>query len=141
MNKDPKIFLAHILDSIETLEEYLKSKKKNDFLKSSLLQDAFVRRLEIIGEAIRNIPEDVRKISPQIPWREVSDMRNKLIHEYFIVDLHLVWEVVKKDKISFGSKIILKNPAPFWCGVFLISACRRGRPNPPLYQGVVVFGC
>lgn len=97
MIKESRIFLLHILESIEMVEDYLKGKKKNDFLKSSLLQDAFVRRLEIIGEAVRNIPASVRKAFPEIPWQLVADMRNKLIHEYFIVDLDLVWEVVKKD--------------------------------------------
>ncbi|SRR3989339_758787 len=106
MKKEPKIFLLHILESIEMLEEYLKGKKKNGFLKSPLLQDAFVRRLEIIGEAVRNIPNEVREMFPEIPWQKVSDMRNKLIHEYFIVDLHLVWEVVKKDLPKLKKQIV-----------------------------------
>lgn len=106
MKKEPKIFLLHILESIEMVEEYLRGKQKSDFLKSPLLQDAFIRRLEVIGEAVRNIPESIRKMFPEIPWQQVSDMRNKLIHGYFIVDLHLVWEVVKKDLPKLKKQII-----------------------------------
>ncbi|MBU2542153.1 DUF86 domain-containing protein [Patescibacteria group bacterium] len=97
MNKDPKVFLLHILESIEMIEKYIQGKTKKDFLDSELLQDAFIRRLEIIGEAVRYIPDDVRLKYPQIPWQKVSDMRNKLIHKYFIIDMELVWEVVKKE--------------------------------------------
>ncbi|OGH75754.1 MAG: hypothetical protein A3G00_03360 [Candidatus Magasanikbacteria bacterium RIFCSPLOWO2_12_FULL_43_12] len=97
MKKDPKIFLLHILESIANVEDYLAGKTKKDFLESELLQDAFIRRLEVIGEAVSQIPDDVRRAFPKVSWQEISGMRNKLIYEYFIVDLHLVWEVVRKD--------------------------------------------
>lgn len=61
------------------------------------MQDAVVRRIEIIGEAVRNLPADFKQANPETPWLDIADMRNKLIHEYFDVDIELVWEVVKKD--------------------------------------------
>lgn len=97
MNKDPQVFLKHILESIEWIEKDTKGMSKEDFLKNVPIQDAVVRRIEIIGEAIRNLPPELKKENKDVSWQDIMDMRNKIIHEYFGVDLELVWEVVKKD--------------------------------------------
>ena len=97
MNKDPQIFLQHILESIEWIEKDTKGMSKKDFLENVPMQDAVVRRIEIIGEAIRNLPSELKKENSDVSWQDIMDMRNKIIHEYFGVDLELVWEVVKKD--------------------------------------------
>ena len=97
MKKNGKIFLTHILDSINLVEEYLKGKSKLDFLNSKQLQDSVIRRIEIIGEAIKNIPNDIKKNYGQIPWKEITGMRDILIHQYFGVDLDLTWQVIEKD--------------------------------------------
>ena len=97
MKKNGKIFLTHILDSIKLVEEYLKGKSKLDFLNSKQLQDSVIRRIEIIGEAIKNIPNDIKENYSQIPWREITGMRDILIHQYFGVDLDLTWQVIDKD--------------------------------------------
>jgi len=97
MKKNGKIFLTHILDSINLVEEYLKGKSKLDFLNSKQLQDSVIRRIEIIGEAIKNIPNDIKKNYSQIPWKEITGMRDILIHQYFGVDLDLTWQVIEKD--------------------------------------------
>lgn len=97
MNKDPQIFLKHILESIEWIEKDTEGMSKEDFLKNVPIQDAVVRRIEIIGEAIRNLPSDLKKENKDVAWQDITDMRNKIIHEYFGIDLELVWEVVKKD--------------------------------------------
>ena len=97
MKKNLKIFLTHILDSINLIEEYIKGKSKLDFLKSKQLQDSVIRRIEIIGEAIKNIPNDIKKNYSQIPWKEITGMRDILIHQYFGVDLDLTWQVIDKD--------------------------------------------
>ncbi len=105
MKKDPQIFLQHILESIEWIEKDTKGMSKDDFLKNVPIQDAVIRRIEIIGEAIRNLPSDLKKETKNVPWQDIMDMRNKIIHEYFGVDLELVWEVVKKDTPELKNQV------------------------------------
>ena len=96
MRKDAKTFVEHILECIELIEKYTRNKTKQDFLDSIQLQDAVIRRLEVIGEAVKSIPDEVKKRYPEIPWREIAGMRDVLIHEYFSVDLELTWETIKR---------------------------------------------
>ena len=95
--KDPKIYILHILESIEFIEKYTKGVKKLEFKNSPQLQDAVIRRIEIIGEAVKNLPEGFKKRFKDIKWKEISGMRNKLIHEYFGVNVNIVWDVIKFD--------------------------------------------
>jgi uncharacterized protein with HEPN domain len=97
MTKDPQIFLQHIMESIEQIEDYLVDVLKEEFMDSSRLQDAVLRRIEIIGEAVKNIPDDFKEKHPEIPWQKIAGMRNKIIHEYFDIDLPLVWSTAKTD--------------------------------------------
>ena len=97
MNKDPKVFIEHILESIDRIEEYTKHITKSEFLNSKQIQDAVIRRIEIIGEVAKNIPNGTKRKNPNIPWRRIEGMRDILIHEYFGVDLELTWKVAKKD--------------------------------------------
>lgn len=97
MKKDPLIFIEHIVESIELLGKYLAHVSKERFLKSAQLQDAVIRRVEIIGEAVKNISKLVKDNYPEIPWRQISAMRNILIHEYFAVNLDIAWDTVKID--------------------------------------------
>ncbi len=106
MKKNVKIFLIHILDSINLIEEYIKGKSKSDFLKSKQLQDSVIRRIEIIGEAIKNIPNDIKNNYNQIPWKEITGMRDILIHQYFGVDLGLTWQVIDKDLPKLKRQIL-----------------------------------
>ena len=89
MKKNVNIFLEHILEAINLIEEYIKNKEKSDFLKSKQLQDPVIRRIEIIGGAIKNIPNDFKGSHENIPWKEITGMRDILIHQYFGVDLEL----------------------------------------------------
>lgn len=95
--KDPRVFLEHVLDSIEHVESYVAKSSKEDFLASPKDQDAVLRRLEVIGEAVKNLPKTLRDAHPEIPWREMAGMRDVLIHEYFNVDLQLAWRAVQRD--------------------------------------------
>ena len=111
MKKNPRVFINHILESIETVEKYTKNLSKKDFLASREKQDAIIRRIEIIGEAVKNLETEIKQTNLDIPWQDISDMRNKLIHEYFGVDLELVWEVVERD-IPILKRELLKVKLP-----------------------------
>ncbi len=74
------------------------------------LQDSVIRRLEIIGGAVKNLPAEIKQLTPHIPWRDIADMRNVLIHEYFGIDKDLVWKVIKDElpPLKKEIKILLK---------------------------------
>lgn len=97
MKKDPEIFLKHILESVEIIEEHTKGITKEKFSKNVTVQDAVIRRIEIIGEAVKNLPPDFKKRRSEVEWREITGMRDKLIHEYFGVNLNVVWRTINKD--------------------------------------------
>ena len=106
MKKDINIFLEHILESIYLIEEYIKDKSKSEFLKLTQLQDSVIRRITIIGEAIKNIPDDFKETHPKIPWKQIIGMRDILIHQYFGIDLNLTWEVIEKDLPKLKKQIV-----------------------------------
>ena len=97
MSKEPLIFIEHILESIKNIEDFIKDSSKNYFLKDKEKQSAIIRQIEIIGEAVKNIPDSFRKKYPNIPWVKIAGMRDKLLHHYFGVDLKTVWKVIKED--------------------------------------------
>jgi len=92
MKKDPQVYLAHILQSITSIERHVKGISKEAFLESEDIQDIITRRLEIIGEAARQISQDFKTQHSEIPWRDIGDMRNVLIHTYFEVDYTIIWK-------------------------------------------------
>ena len=105
MKKDPKVFIGHILESIHLIEKYIDQISKKEFLESINIQDAVIRRLEIIGEAVKNLPPEFRAEYPDIQWRQIAGMRDVLIHGYFGVDLDLTWNVVKSDLPELERKV------------------------------------
>jgi len=105
MRSDPTAYIKYILESIMLIQEYTRQVSKQEFLARTYLQDAVIRRLEVIGEAVKSLPSDFRDRHSGIPWQEIAGMRDVLIHEYFGVDLNLTWQTVKQDIPALKSKL------------------------------------
>ena len=95
--KRNKVYLQHILDSTAAIDSFVAAIKPEEFLEERLLQDGVIRELEIIGEAAKNLSEDFRNSNNHIPWKDIMGTRDRLIHEYFGVDLDTVWKTAKQD--------------------------------------------
>ena len=93
--KDATVYLRHVRDAIARIERYT-AQGREVFFQDSMVQDAVIRNLEVIGEAVRSLPPEVKRQHPEIPWRSITALRNVLIHEYFGVDLEIVWRVVQR---------------------------------------------
>lgn len=94
------------MDGILKIEEYTDNVTKEEFYNNTLIQDAVFRRLEIIGEAVKNIPPEIKEINMEIPWKQIAGMRDILIHQYSGVKLERVWIVVKRDLPSLKNNIV-----------------------------------
>jgi uncharacterized protein with HEPN domain len=106
MSRSPIEYLRHILDEIDYVESIIPNMSEERFLADQTLQRSFARSIEIIGEAAKKIPADFKSAHNEIDWKRITGMRDKLIHVYFGVDYHLVWDVATnklpelKDKIT-----------------------------------------
>jgi len=107
VKRNIKLYLQDIWESILAIEEYTQNIAEDDFYSNRQLQDAIVRRLEIIGEAVKNVDDDFRDKYPQIPWKEIAGMRDVVAHEYFGVKLDRVWDVVREDLPRLKQQMLL----------------------------------
>ena len=106
MKRDARLYIQDILDSIIKLEEYINPIDKQDFYKNSQIQDAVIRRLEIIGEAVKNIDQEIKDRYPEIPWKQIAGMRDVLAHEYFGVNLERTWKTLKENIPDLKGKML-----------------------------------
>jgi uncharacterized protein with HEPN domain len=97
MKRNFAIYIRDILDNMENICSFTENLSYEAFADDKKVHYAVVRCLEIIGEAAKNVPEDIRNRHPDIPWKEMAGMRDKVIHSYFGVDLKKVWLVVQDD--------------------------------------------
>lgn len=101
---DESAYLKHILEAIAKIERYT-AEGEEAFRSDDRTQDAVIRNFEVIGEAVRNLPEQLKAKYAGIPWRRIAGMRDKLIHQYFGVKLDVVWETVVKVLPEFKTQI------------------------------------
>jgi uncharacterized protein with HEPN domain len=94
--KDQAAYLSHIADAIDDIQQYC-SVGRDAFMSDRMRQDAVIRKLEIIGEAAKHLSDAVKQLAPSTPWRKIAGMRDRLTHEYFGVDLALVWTVADRE--------------------------------------------
>jgi len=109
MKKDPRVYLAQILERIERVITYTESGKES-FFSSPVVQDAVIRNLEVMGEAAKRIPDEYKDSLPAVPWRGLAGLRDVLIHQYEGVSLNEVWRIVEHDLPSLRENI--KNVLP-----------------------------
>jgi uncharacterized protein with HEPN domain len=109
--KDDRTYLLHILEAIEKIENYISTAGFDSFSSNNMMIDAVVRELEIIGEASRNLSDEFQERHFEIPWYKIKAMRNVLIHEYFGVNLKVVWDTCRNDMPTLKTFVqkVLKN--------------------------------
>ncbi|MDH4154176.1 MAG: DUF86 domain-containing protein [Nitrospira sp.] len=103
--KDDRIYLFHIRDAIQQILTYTTS-GKNSFFADRKTQDAVIRNLEIIGEATKHLSASLKDANPEIAWKPIAGMRDKLVHDYFGVNLQLVWDVIERDLPGLKVKVL-----------------------------------
>lgn len=106
MKKDNRVFLQDILDSISRIEEYTKDVKFTDFESSRFMQDAVIRNIEILGEAMKRLTPDFIAQHPELPDHEAISLRNFLIHEYDEVNLEMLWDTIHRDLPQLRTQVI-----------------------------------
>jgi uncharacterized protein with HEPN domain len=106
MMADPRVYLAHILECAEKIQRYIKS-GEDAFQQDTMIQDAVIRNFEVIGEAVKRVPDLYRTDHPEIPWRLMAGFRDVLIHGYEGVDLKRVWIAAARD-LPAVAQILLK---------------------------------
>ncbi|MCD6228810.1 MAG: DUF86 domain-containing protein [Candidatus Omnitrophica bacterium] len=95
--RDYRLYLKDILSAMEAIEKFTQGMNFKDFRENDMVYSAVIRKFEIIGEAAKNLPEEIKQKYPEIPWKSMAGMRDRLIHFYFGVKYELVWETIKRE--------------------------------------------
>jgi uncharacterized protein with HEPN domain len=104
--RDYILFLEDILNALEKIENYTKNLSFEEFADNGMAVDAVVRNFEIIGEATKNVPEEIKEKYPEVEWKEAAGFRDVLIHDYFGIDLEAIWDTIKKNLLPFKKHIL-----------------------------------
>ena len=105
--RDWKLFIMEILESINKIEKYIEGLNYEQFVRDEKTKDAVVRNLEIIGESANQIPKEIQQKFSNVPWAQIIGMRNRMIHGYFAIDYRIVWDIVKIDIPSLKKELEL----------------------------------
>jgi uncharacterized protein with HEPN domain len=95
--REVKLLLEDMLESLKKIRRYTNEISFEEFCSDDKTIDAVIRNFEIIGEAANRIPEEIKLDNPEIPWRSLVGLRNRIIHEYFGVDLEIIWDIIEND--------------------------------------------
>ncbi len=92
-----RLVLEDLLDSIKKIETYTRGISFDDFYNDPIVVDAVVRNFQVLGEAAKRIPSEIRKMNQDINWRKIIGLRNRIVHDYFGIDYKIVWKIIEKD--------------------------------------------
>ncbi len=111
MSRDPGVYLEDILGATRKIQEFTKGFSLSRFSRDQKTLDAVVRNLEVIGEAVKKIPPSIRSRHPEVDWRRIAGLRDILVHEYFGIDVEIIWDVVKHKVPALRAQVsrILKD--------------------------------
>ena len=111
MPRDIRLYLEEVIEAISKIERFTEDMDFNDFKNDEKTRDAVITNLLIIGEAIRNVPEDIRTKYPDIEWRKIVGLRDVLIHSYFGIDIEIIWDIItnKAPELKKNIRTILNS--------------------------------
>jgi uncharacterized protein with HEPN domain len=107
-----ELFLDDIREAIAKIERYTAGLNQTTFEADEKSVDAVVRNLEIIGEAARQLPEEFTRRNPQIEWRKIAGLRNRIVHDYFGLDLQIIWQIILNDLPALKRGLPPRDPTP-----------------------------
>ncbi len=106
LKRESSAYLKDILEAIRRVKEYTHSLDLEEFLIQKMVVDAVMRNLEIIGEAVTQLPENIKIEFPEVPWREVKDFRNVVAHKYFKINLERIWDIIENKLDALEEQIL-----------------------------------